>query len=286
MGVKLKYDDVKSIIDKEDKLISKEYNNNKELLEIKCGKCNLIYKQMYDRYKRGFRHKDCISKNNKNNFDNYNKNINKYTNGIRKLLITDLIRECTWCKKDYNVKRRKQEFCSRECAYKKLTSDPELNKERGRIGGNKSLQMFSRRSKAEIDFADLCIDYFGNENIVCNELFFKDKNNNFWDADIIITHLKIAVLYNGIFHYKKVYKDQKLERMIAKDILKQKIIIQNGYSYYIVKDLKSYNKKFVIDQFNLFIHKLSYNLVLYQLGINNHKIIYNNVLNGIKTLKI
>ena len=43
MGVKLKYEDIKSIINKEDKLISKEYNNNKELLEIQCGKCNLIY---------------------------------------------------------------------------------------------------------------------------------------------------------------------------------------------------------------------------------------------------
>ena len=48
MGVKLKYEDIKSIINKEDKLISKEYNNNKELLEIQCGKCNLIYKQNYD----------------------------------------------------------------------------------------------------------------------------------------------------------------------------------------------------------------------------------------------
>ena len=143
-----------------------------------------------------------------------------------------------------------------------------------------------RRSKAEIDFVNLCIDYFGNENIICNELFFKDKNNNFWDADIIITHLKIAVLYNGIFHYKKVYKDQKLERMIAKDILKQKIIIQNGYTYYIVKDLKSYNKNFVIYQFNLFIHKLNYNLVLYQLGINYHKIYYYDVLDNISALKI
>lgn len=74
--------------------------------------------------------------------------------------------------------------------------------------------------------------------------------------------------------------------MIAKDILKQKIIIQNGYTYYIVKDLKSYNKKFVIEQFNLFIHKLSYNLVLYQLSINNHKTVYNNVLDSINNLKI
>lgn len=132
----------------------------------------------------------------------------------------------------------------------------------------------------------MCIDYFGKENIICNQLFFKDNNGNLWDADIIITNLKIAVLYNGIFHYKKVYKDQKLERMIAKDKLKQKIIINNGYTYYVIKDLKSYNKNFVIEQFNLFIHKLSYNLVLHQLHINAHKILYNDVLYSISKLLI
>jgi hypothetical protein len=283
MGVKLRYEDVKSFIDKEDKLLSKEYNNNKELLEIKCGKCNLIYIQMYDRYKRGCRHRECKNKGNVNNFDNYNKN--------RKILLKekkDIIRECVWCKNDYNVKRRKQQFCSKDCAGKHLSKDPEVNKERGRVGGNKSMLTLCRRSKGEIDFADLCIDYFGNENIICNELFFKDKNNNLWDADIIITHLRIAVLYNGIFHYKKVYKDQKLERMIAKDRLKEKIIIQNGYTYYIVKDLKSYNKKFVIDQFNLFIHKLSYNIVLREMNVNNHKKNYNykNVLDGISKINL
>jgi len=275
MGKKLKYEDVKNYINQNDKLISTNYISNKSLLEIQCGICYLNYTQTYDRYLRGFRHSNCKKKI-----------INKNTKKTTKIFIKDLIRECQLCGNKYNVKKRTQKYCKRECANKKLNNDPELNKERGRIGGNKSLQMFSRRSKAEIDFANLCIDYFGNENIICNELFFKDKNNNYWDADIIITHLKIAILYNGIFHYKKVYKDQKLERMIAKDNIKQKIIIQNGYSYYIVKDLKSYNKNFVIEQFNLFIHKLNYNLVLHQLIVNNHKIIYNGVLDSISKLKI
>jgi len=181
------------------------------MLKIICGICYLNYTQTYDRYLRGFRHSNCKKKI-----------INKNTKKTTKIFIKDLIRECQLCGNKYNVKKRTQKYCKRECANKKLNNDPELNKERGRIGGNKSLQMFSRRSKTEIDFANLCMDYFGSENIICNELFFKDKNNNYWDADIIITHLKIAILYNGIFHYKKVYKDQKLERMIAKDNIKQK----------------------------------------------------------------
>lgn len=279
MPIKLKYENVKLAIDKDDKLLSKEYISNKSLLDIQCGRCDLNYTQTYERYQRGFRHKNC-----KNKIIKFNKKNNK--NATTKILIKDLIRKCIWCNKEYNVKRREQQYCNKICANKKLNSNSELNKERGRIGGNKSLQMFSRRSKAEIDFANLCIDHFGSNNIICNKLFFKDKNNNYWDADIIITHLKIAILYNGVFHYKRVYKDQKLERMIAKDKLKQQIIIQNGYTYYIVKDLKSYNKKFVVEQFNLFIHKLNYNLVLHQLIVNNHKILYNNVLDSIYKLQI
>ena len=262
MGVKLKYDDVKSFIDKYDTLISKEYISNKNLLEIKCGNCHLNFFQTYDRYKRGFRHNKCKNK-------------------TIKVVIKNNIKECLLCNNIFNAKRKNQQYCNKDCSIKKLNIDPKLNKECGRIGGNKSLQMFSRRSKAEIDFANLCINYFGSDNIICNQLIFKDNNNNYWDADIIIKHLKIAILYNGIFHYKKIYKDQKFERMLVKDRLKQQIIIQNGYTYYIIKDLNSYNKTFVINQFNLFIHKLSFNTVLYELQINKHKLLYINVLNSL-----
>ena len=52
--------------------------------------------------------------------------------------------------------------------------------------------------------------------------------------------------------------------MIAKDRLKEKIIIDNGYTYYTVKDLGKFNKKFVENEFNLFIHKLHFKNVLDQ----------------------
>ena len=50
--------------------------------------------------------------------------------------------------------------------------------------------------------------------------------------------------------------------MIAKDRLKEKIIIDNGYTYYTIKDLGSFNTNFVENQFNLFIHKLYFKKVL------------------------
>ncbi len=50
--------------------------------------------------------------------------------------------------------------------------------------------------------------------------------------------------------------------MIAKDTLKEKIIIENGYTYYIVKDLGKFNKSFVENQFHLFIHKVNFEKTL------------------------
>ena len=46
--------------------------------------------------------------------------------------------------------------------------------------------------------------------------------------------------------------------MKIKDKLKEKIIINNGFNFYIVKDMGKANKKFVQEQFNLFIHKLNF----------------------------
>jgi len=44
------------INEKGDRLISTEYINNKQLLDIECGSCKKIYKQTYDRFKRGYQH--------------------------------------------------------------------------------------------------------------------------------------------------------------------------------------------------------------------------------------
>ncbi len=191
-----------------------------------------------------------------------NEGINSARKRYGTVFLKETIRLCVFCKIEYNPKRSEQKCCSRECSLNKLLNDKDSLIENGRKGGNKSLTILNRRSKAEICFADLCIKKYGKENILCNELFFKDKKGNLWDADIIIKSLKIAILYNGIFHYKKVYKNQKLDRMIAKDTLKEKIIIENGYTYYIVKDLGKFNKSFVENQFHLFIHKVNFEKTL------------------------
>lgn len=259
MPNKLTIEYIKEIINKEQLLISTVYINSKTKLEIKCNICNEIYNQTFEHYKKGHRHQKC-TRYKIENCSSFRKR-----SGV---FLKETIRICEWCKKDYTPKRKESRFCNKICSHLFLNKDKEVNFLRSQKGGNNSMLTLNRRSKAEIFFSELCIEYFSKPAITCNEQFFIDKNGGKWDSDIIIHHLKIAILYNGIFHYKKVYKDQKLDRMIAKDRLKEKIILDNGYTYYIVKDMGKFSKNFVQDQFNLFIHKLHFKNCLKALNPN------------------
>ena len=108
-------------------------------------------------------------------------------------------------------------------------------------------------SKGEIYFAELCIDYYGNNNVTTNELFFKDKNGNGWDADIIIHSKKTAILYNGIWHYKKITETHSLEQMQNRDKIKTELIEKSGYIPYVVVDLGKFDKQFVEEAFQIFL---------------------------------
>ena len=208
---RLTYKFVKDYINQEDELISKEYKNNKNLLDIKCKKCNEIYKQNYDRYKRGYRHKNCLNKLIINN---------------NKILIT---KTCEYCNMEFTLKRKDQKLCNQKCAISNLNKDIEITKERGRLGGEKSHSIINRRSKGEILFYDLCCKYFGNVNVLSNVKMFVDKNGNKWDADIIIPNTRTCISYNGIFHYKKVFHDHNFDKQLARDKLKSKIIFYKLY---------------------------------------------------------
>jgi hypothetical protein len=160
------------------------------------------------------------------------------------------IKYCVICKNPFDLKKRKT--CSTECFRI-------ANSQGGVKGGTISASLNVRRSKGEIHFAELCEEYFGKENIKCNELIFKDNNNNFWDADIFITTIGLAVLYDGIWHYKQVKDGHNLKQVQSRDKIKRSIILKNGCTYYTVKDLGKYNEEFVITEFNKLIHLLQYN---------------------------
>ena len=77
---------------------------------------------------------------------------------------------------------------------------------------------------------------------------------NGWDADIILSDYKIAILYNGKWHYEEISKQVSLIQIQNRDKIKENEIRKCGYiPYNIIKDLNKFNKTFVEEQFNLFL---------------------------------
>ena len=220
----------------------KEFNT-KHTEQIYCGlKCSTQY--------------NCI--NNIHSKEKYSE-MGKKGAAVRdtnRILLRDTIKICLYCKTNFIPKRKEQKYCNKECS----RSHNIILIMNGTIKMN-----INNRGKAEIYFAELCIKYFGEDEVLCNEKIFKDKNDGLWDADIIIKSLNLSVLYDGIFHFKQVKKGMNLNQIQSRDRIKRNIILDNGYKYYTVKDLGKFNKKFVINEFNLFIHKLNFNITLQKL---------------------
>ena len=149
-------------------------------------------------------------------------------------------RTCINCKKEFYVATNKiGKFCSKSCC---MTH--RMNNGLASILGRKSVSVQSknRRSKNEIYFAELCKQRFNVVKI--NEPMF-----NGWDADVIIEDLKLAVLWNGAWHYKKITKKHSVEKVQNRDKIKLKEIDKIGYKSYIIKDMGKYNKGFVENKF-------------------------------------
>ena len=136
-------------------------------------------------------------------------------------------------------------YC-RKCWHKhKIWSKAE--KERQSMAGRYAASCVKRRSKNEIAFCELCEKHFSN--VKHNEPIF-----NGWDADIIIEDLKIAILWNGKWHYEKLFDKHSLEQVQNRDKIKLSEIEKAGYIPYIIKDLGGENADKVNDEFEKFIN--------------------------------
>lgn len=164
---------------------------------------------------------------------------------------------CKVCKKEYRVNKKifpgcTKTVCSTQCReyyithYKEFLSDEILQKlsEAGRTSVKR--QANSRRSLNEKYFYELCLTKF--KNVKHNVSMF-----NGWDADIIIEDLKIAVLWNGKWHYEKIKSKHSVEQVQNRDKIKIKNIKNCGYIPYIIKDMGKYNKNFVENEFEKFL---------------------------------
>ena len=128
----------------------------------------------------------------------------------------------------------------------------EETKEKIREGGfiSSKMQRETRRSKNEIAFCELCEQHFNN--VKHNEQMF-----NGWDADVIIEDIKVAVLWNGPWHYRQLFKGHKLKQIQNRDKIKVKEIEKAGYIPYIIKDDSKFNKDKVETEFKLFLEKFT-----------------------------
>jgi len=220
---------------------------------MKCKNCNKKDTVKYSKYTSGeFCSKKCSkSYSTKNNRSEINKKISKTL--IEKCSGHENVKiNCETCKNEFKVewRRRERRFCSIGCAstYRNIVLGV------GRIAGLASAksQSENKRSKNEIHFAEMCIDYF--DKVLTNESIF-----NGWDADVIIEDIKVAVLWNGKWHYEKITESHSVKQVQNRDKIKIKEIKIKGYTPYVIKDMGKENKKFVKKEFKVFIDYLKLN---------------------------
>lgn len=167
---------------------------------------------------------------------------------------------CVVCGEQYYFEKgvTTKSCCSKDCSlYLKTHRKEFLSAEALQAlseAGRKSVcvQGDARRSKNEMEFFELCKKHF--QNVTANDPIFKG-----WDADVIVHDYKIAVLWNGVWHYKDIYKGTSLEQIQNRDRIKEKEIVNKGYIPYIITDMGKANKKFVeqeFDKFLKFVHNL------------------------------
>lgn len=156
-------------------------------------------------------------------------------------------------------KSKKERFFCKECG-KELKSETKTGycglhyrnhltseiKEKLSKAGRKSasLQKEVKRSKNEIYFSKLLNKRFSDS--INNKPIF-----NGWDADIIIPSLKIAILWNGVWHYNDICG--QLSQVQNRDKIKYKEIVNAGYIPYIIVDLGKFSKEKCEFEYNRFI---------------------------------
>ncbi len=219
-----------------------------------CGKEKEITKSVYEmsETKHFFCNQSCAASFNNKERKLTEETKEKIRNSVNNYLKNKPPRKCIVCGKEYYHFKSNHDstkkFCSKDCEkYYQKHKKEFLSQDAIRQiseGGRKSanVQKEKRRSKNEKYFCELCENHFSK--VRHNELFF-----NGWDADIIIDDIKVAVLWNGNWHYKKITKSHSIEQTQNRDEIKIDEIKKCGYTPYVIKDVGKYNPKFVEEKF-------------------------------------
>lgn len=110
----------------------------------------------------------------------------------------------------------------------------------GLIGGKASANKRKLRSKDEIKLFELCSTHFSN--VTHNEII-----SDGWDADILLNNQKIAILWNGPWHYKEMgIKGHSLLQVQTRDKIKKDVLTNAGWTVIIFND-NEYTPKSAFD---------------------------------------
>ena len=222
-----------------EKMMLNKYGENK-IFTVSCFNCGNYFDVSEREKKHPEKEKYFCSRSCSNTRKHSKETREKISKSLKK---EKILKVCEFCNKKYYLeyKRRNQRFCSRSCSTKYKNKNLKICNN----GGIKSVKSQNRRSKNEIYFAELCEKHFNN--ILTNEQIF-----NGWDADIILKDEKIAVMWNGIWHYKKITEKHSIKQVQNRDKIKIKEIIKCEYKPYIIKDMGKYNEDFVKKEFEKF----------------------------------
>ena len=126
--------------------------------------------------------------------------------------------------------------CTTECAassrsatMKERHKDKKWSSMIGRRGGKASALVQVRRSKDEIALYKLCEQQY---NVIHNKIIADG-----WDADIVFPDQKVAVLWNGPWHYKEMpVSNHSLRQVQNRDRIKTKLFENLGWLVLMYED--------------------------------------------------
>lgn len=155
-------------------------------------------------------------------------------------------KNCKLCNLDFTfkdtfIKKSKRVYCDSCLATKRKEA------------GIKSAMSQSRQSKNEKLFGEIIQKEMPLTEMLFNKPYFKDKNGNMWDADIIIPDMKIAIHWNGNWHYQDCKGKSSLSQTQNRDKIKYKLIESQNYKNYIIVDRDKFSKKKVQEELDKFL---------------------------------
>ena len=216
---------------------------------MNCQNCNT---ELQGKYSKKFCSKSCAAQYNNKKRIRSDESKKKTSNSIQKLLQSKkdeyLLNpsHCMICNSAIPYERRNRKNCSVECKN-------ESYRQSAQKGGLKTASLGIKRSKNEIEFANLCIEHF--QNVTTNDPIFDG-----WDADVLIHDYKIAILWNGDWHYHQMsHKNHSLLQVENRDKHKSKLIKNAGWIEYIIKDTTDHPTSPVsaFQEFIAYLHQAS-----------------------------